>query len=160
MLLLSAMALAAFVGCTKEKSSGTTGGTRTTADDHDHEHDGDHEHDEHVHGPLVALGTTTVGGWTVTVSADEEELASSSELLLELITSGGTDKIKAVRAWVGSEDGAGALKALAEMKSPTDPDHWHTHVEVPRPLPDGAKLWVELELETAGKVSGSVELKR
>jgi hypothetical protein len=46
-----------------------------------------------------------------------------------------------VRFWIGSEDAKGSVKAKAEDED----GHWHTHCEAPSPMPEGSKLWVEIE---------------
>lgn len=51
------------------------------------------------------------------------------------------------------------MKAKAEGGDAKNPSHWHSHTEAPSPLPEGAKLWVEIET-SAGKVVGSFDLKR
>ena len=47
-------------------------------------------------------------------------------------------KPKAVRFWVGNEAGDGSAKAKADEESA---GIWHTHVEVPDPMPAGSKLY-------------------
>jgi hypothetical protein len=46
------------------------------------------------------------------------------------------------------------MKAKAELEK----DNWHTHAEVPDPLPAGSKLWVEVELESGSKSVAGFEL--
>jgi hypothetical protein len=65
-----------------------------------------------------------------------------------------------VRFWIGRQDAAGSIKARAEIEDPAEPNHWHTHAEVPDPLPSDSKLWVELEIEGQGKEVGSFDLKQ
>lgn len=48
------------------------------------------------------------------------------------------------------------MKAKAELEHTTN---WHTHAEVPNPLPAGAKLWVEIEAEGGAKYVVSFDLK-
>lgn len=60
----------------------------------------------------------------------------------------------AVRAWVGDEAATGVLITLAEFEE----DHHCAHLEVPQPLPAGAKLWVELETSEGERLRGSSPL--
>jgi hypothetical protein len=138
-------------------------------DDHDHDHDhakeGDKAHGdekghahEHEEGPMADLGSASGGGWTVQASRSAT-VAAGKETVVDLSISGGKDKIRAVRVWFGTQDGAGSMKSKAELEDPRDAEAWHTHAEVPNPLPAGAKLWVELELENGTKSAVSFELK-
>jgi hypothetical protein len=54
-------------------------------------------------------------------------------------------KPKAVRFWVGTDDGKGSVKAKAEEETT---DNWHTHAKLPDLLPAGSKFWVEVEPPT------------
>ena len=51
----------------------------------------------------------------------------------------------------------GSVKAKAEEETP---DNWHTHAEVPDPLPPGSKFWVEVEPPTGETFKVSFDLKR
>jgi len=153
-LLTAVLALGAFAvlpGC----------GNAGSGDDHDHadhdhaEHDHDHgdhaghDHDDHDH-MMVAdhemrmLGEQTVDGMTVKASRDDVEFAAGGEAPIDVWVDGGDGKtvgVTAVRFWIGTEDGRGSVKAKAAIEG----DHWHTHAEIPATLPEGAKLWVEIE---------------
>jgi hypothetical protein len=65
----------------------------------------------------------------------------------------------AVRFWIGTEDAVGSMKAKSEIENPAEPNRWHTHADVPNPIPTGSKLWVEIESDTGEKVTGSFDLK-
>jgi hypothetical protein len=66
----------------------------------------------------------------------------------EIVVAGG--KPKAVRAWVGVESAEGSVKVKAkETEKFFDAD-----LEVPKPLPEKSKFWVELET-AAGKTKVS-----
>jgi hypothetical protein len=75
--------------------------------------------------------------------------------VVELTVTGGPGKPRAVRAWVGTENAAGSLKARGEAAG----DDYDIHLEVPEAIPDGSELWVELET-AAGKATGAFDLKR
>mgnify|MGYP001601897758 FL=1 len=153
-LLTAVLALGAFAvlpGC----------GNAGSGDDHDHadhdhaEHDHDHgdhaghDHDDHDH-MMVAdhemrmLGEQTVDGMTVKASRDDVEFTAGGEAPIDVWVDGGDGKgvgVTAVRFWIGTEDGRGSVKAKAAIEG----DHWHTHAEIPATLPEGAKLWIEIE---------------
>jgi hypothetical protein len=71
----------------------------------------------------------------------------------------GGPKVAAVRFWIGTEDAKGSLKAKAVIENADQPNHWHTHAEIPDPLPAGSKLWVEIEAEGGAKSVISFDLK-
>ncbi|MEZ0263862.1 MAG: hypothetical protein ACAI43_03975, partial [Phycisphaerae bacterium] len=111
------------------------------------------EKDEHPN--QVALGETTVGGLKLKAMQDEPIKAGGEgafDLLITGYPAGG--KPKAVRFWVGVESGDGSTKAKAEEETP---DNWHTHVEVPKPIPAGSKFWAEVEPATGAKVKVSFD---
>ncbi|HYD48497.1 MAG TPA: hypothetical protein VEB21_09125 [Terriglobales bacterium] len=68
-------------------------------------------------------------------------------------------KVVAVRFWIGTEDAKGTTKAKADIEDPKDPNRWHTHAEVPDPLPAGSKLYVEIEDDKGAKTVASFDLK-
>jgi hypothetical protein len=53
------------------------------------------------------------------------------------------------------ESGQGSVK----VKAPKRGDFYDADVEVPAPLPDGGKAWVEIET-AAGKSAGGFELAK
>ncbi|MBN8645656.1 MAG: hypothetical protein J0L61_10515, partial [Planctomycetes bacterium] len=108
---------------------------------------GDHgDHGDHGHGEGGAIGTATIGAWTVSVSG---EIKAGSEAHLDIKLSGSPAKPAAVRVWIGSQDGKGAMK----QKADGDGKEYHAHADVPNPIPAGAQLWVEID---DGKGSKSV----
>jgi hypothetical protein len=149
---------AVFAGCTKEKSSSASKNPPAVvkADEHDHEHAGGHE-DE---GPMIELGTATAGGWTVKASRTEGNLTAGGETAVDCTVTGGSGTVSAVRCWIGTEDAKGAIKALADIENSADPSHRHAHVEVPSPIADGSKLWVEVEDSSGAKSAASFDLKK
>jgi hypothetical protein len=113
-------------------------------------HDPDHDH-----GAVTLLGERTIGSFTVKASRDGD-IKAGGDAAIDVWVSGGSSKVAAVRFWIGTEEAKGSVKAKAEIEG----DHWHTHAEVPNPIPDGSKLWVEIEAEGGEKAAGSFELKR
>ncbi len=63
-----------------------------------------------------------------------------------------------VRAWAGTKDAKGAVKAKADYAP--DHDDYDVHVEVTEPLAADAKWWIELEPTGADKASVSFEIKK
>ena len=126
-------------------------------DGHDHEghdHDG-HDHDGHDHGPETKLGEQLVGGFTV-VAARDGGITPGSDAPVDVnITGAAGAKVNAVRLWIGTQDAKGSVKAKAAQED----DRWHAHVEIPKPLPESSKLWVEIEPVGAAKVVVGFELK-
>lgn len=159
------VAIIGFAGCSKQEPTAAKSGDH----DHGHAHDeghahadepdahGDHGHADH--GPAIELGTATIGGWTVRAARDQGEIKPGGDAPIDVWLTGGTSKIIAVRFWIGVESAAGSIKARAEIETPAEPNRWHTHAEVPSPLPAGSRLWVEIESEGQGKQVGSFDLK-
>lgn len=143
------LAVGVFSACDNKKQPTPTTTTTTKKDDHGHDHDHDH-----AHGDAVKLGTATIAGFTVTASM-EGAVKAGEEAHVDLSITGGTGTPKGVRVWIGTEDGAGSVKSLAERG-----DHgYHAHAEAPNPLPEGSKLWVSIDDEQGVTHMGSFELK-
>lgn len=116
-------------------------------------------------GPIIELGSATIGPFTVRASRDQGEINPGGDAPIDVWltpapeTSGGDlSKLTAVRFWIGSESGVESVKAKASIENPSEPNHWHTHAEVPSPLPQGSRLWVEIEVDGRKHV-GSFDLK-
>jgi len=162
-LTFCATASLSMTGCgdsTPTKSAATA----SAKDDHaghdhaGHDHAADETHAEPAaeddHGATTTLGEQTAGGFTLKASRDGD-LVAGKEAPIDIDVQG-AGKVAAVRFWIGAEDGAGSMKAKAELEHTTN---WHTHAEVPSPLPAGAKLWVEIEAEGGAKYVVSFDLK-
>lgn len=125
-------------------------------DDHDgHDHAAGDKHDDH--GPTTELGSVAIGPFSVKASRDGG-VTAGGEVPVDLwITpgAGGSAKVSAVRAWIGAQDGKGSLKAKMDLEK----DNYHSHVEAPKPMPAGSKLWIEIEDDKGGKSVGSFDLK-
>jgi hypothetical protein len=139
-------------------------------DDHGHDHaDGDHEHDhagdgkpasgdahahdhEHDHANLVALGESPAGRHVVTLALDGTVKAGAETGFDVAVKSAdGAPRVAAIRVWIGTEDGAGSLRAKAEVEG----TGWHAHVEAPDPVPAGSRVWVEIEEDGGARVRTS-----
>ena len=107
---------------------------------------------EHARLPI---GQQTVGTLTLVATMDAPiNAAGGGEGAFDVVIQ--PTKPKAVRFWVGTESGEGSVKAKAEEETP---DNWHTHTEVPSPLPPGSKFWVEVEPQTGEKFTVSFDLR-
>lgn len=146
-VVLSAIVLAsstlAPAGCEKkpEPAAPAVGGAKPAKpDSHAHADGTTHDHaDDHHHGETTPLGEQTVGGFTVRASRDGD-IVPGKDAPIDVWVTGGP-RIAAVRFWIGTKDGRGSVKARAELEK----DNWHTHAEIPSPLPEGSQLWVEIE---------------
>ena len=111
---------------------------------------GKHDSEEHARVPI---GEATQAGLKLVATMDSA-VKPGGEGAFDVVVTGG--KPKAVRFWVGTEDAKGSVKAKAEEETP---DNWHTHAEVPDPLPAGSKFWVEVEPPTGATFKASFDLK-
>ncbi len=146
-------------GCQKDGSTTATKSPPSSSTDHDeHDDKGNGGHDDH--GPPMSLGSATVGGWNLVVTRDEGQLKAGGEAAIDCTITGGTGKVSAVRFWIGTEDAKGAIKALAAIEDPAEPNRWHTHAEIPSPFGADSKLWVEVEESTGTKHVSGFDLKR
>jgi hypothetical protein len=121
------------------------------------------DHDDHHGGPVIDLGTGTIGAFSVKATRDQGQIVAGKDAPVDTTVtpaSGGTAKAVAVRFWIGTEDGKGSVKAKADIEDPKEPNRWHTHAEIPNPLPAGSKLWVEIEDDKGAIVTGSFDLKQ
>ena len=110
--------------------------------------------DSEAHPNRIELGSKSVAGLDLKAMQDGP-VKAGGEGAFDLVITGG--KPKAVRFWVGTEDGKGSVKARAEEETP---GNWHTHVEVPDPLPAGSKFYAEVEPATGEKFTESFDLKQ
>ena len=161
----AALAVALAAGCKDEPEpvatppaqGGNVGGTPAPGEPKTHEHAEGEEHDEHPggeeHPNRVELGSKTVAGLTLKATQDEPVKAGGEGAFNLAITGG---KPKAVRFWVGAGSAEGSVKAKAEEETP---GNWHTHIEVPDPLPAGSQFWAEIEPATGEKFTVSFDLK-
>lgn len=143
-------------GCDQKSSETSSGGTATTSD-HEHDHSTDKKEpagDAKVE--VIELGTATVEGQSVKASRDKGEIKSGGDAPIDIWIDGALGSAEAVRFWIGTEDGTTSVKAKAGVED----NHWHTHAEVPDPLPTDSKLWVEIEGKDAKKSVVSFDLKQ
>lgn len=160
--------LALLAACEKKKANPTPASTSARQDHHGHDHGpgGDHAHDE-AHapghgGPVIALGEQTIGGFTAVATRDQGDIVAGKDAPIDVTVtpaSGSTAKAVALRFWIGTEDARGSVKARADIENPAEPNRWHSHAEIPNPIPAGSKLWVEIESDTGATAVGSFDLK-
>lgn len=144
-------------GCDKmpEAPAKTPNAPSPKPDVHDHTPGDGHAHgDGHDHGPVTQLGEQTVGGYAVKASRDGG-ITPGSDAPIDVWVTGGAARISAVRFWIGTQDAKGSVKAKAELEK----DNWHSHVEIPKPMPQGGKLWVEIETDKGEKHVAGFDLK-
>jgi hypothetical protein len=140
LVLMAALCLAA---------TGAMAQTHSHADGKEHSHD-DHGHS---HGKPQDLGTTTVEG----LKFQAYQLgALETEGVFEVVLAKGSAKPKAVRFWVGTESAEGSVKARAEG----DGNAFEAHVELPKPMPKNAQLWVDIQPAEGKKVKTAFDLKK
>ena len=108
------------------------------------------------HGAVIELGETTVNGMKVRASRDEGEIKAGGDSPIDIWLDGGLGNAVAVRFWIGTQDAKGSIKAKAAVED----GHWHTHGEVPNPIPPDSKLWVEIEGKDGKNSVVSFDLKK
>jgi hypothetical protein len=101
----------------------------------------------------IPIGESTQAGLQLLATMDSP-VRAGGEGAFDVVITGG--KPRAVRFWVGSEDAKGSVKSRAEEETP---DNWHTHVEIPDPLPPDSRFWVEVEPPTGEPFRVSFDLK-
>jgi hypothetical protein len=109
---------------------------------------------EHGHGVTVDLGQQQVNGFSVRASRDGA-IAGASDAPIDVWITGGSGRVTAVRFWIGTQDARGSVKAKAAIER----DNWHTHAELPKPLPEGSRLWVEFDAEGSPRQLVGFDLK-
>jgi hypothetical protein len=151
-LSVSLVAIAPSLSGCEKKPEPTKSTTRETAAQNDHA-----TSTEHSHGNATQLGEQIAGGFKIKASCDGAILAGKDAPIdVWVLSPDGTPaKPAAVRFWIGTEDAKGSVKAKAALEK----DNWHTHAEVPSPLPAGSKLWIEVEANGGGKTIAGFDLK-
>lgn len=101
---------------------------------------------EDDHGPAIPLGKLTVGAHTFEV-VQRGAVEAGKEGVVELHFPADKPVASGVRAWFGIASGEGSMKG----KFGKEGDHGlHAHLEVPKTLPAGSQVWIEIEAD--GKV--------
>jgi len=164
-----AVSLAVVPACGPKEPDSQEATADKAAHDHEHGPNGEHaDHDESMEsadghsGAVIELGTSTIGPFDVLATRDEGLIVAGNDAFIDVTvtpTAGSTVKAVSVRLWIGTEDAKGSVKAKSEIENPAEPSHWHTHAEIPNPIPEGSRLWIEIENDNGETVTGSFELK-
>jgi hypothetical protein len=132
-----------FVACGGEpKSTTPTGGTPAQ------------KPMDNGHGEEKPLGDLTIGAHTFAV-IQSGTIEAGKEGNLDLVFPVGKPVPGTVRAWIGVESGQGSMKAKLGKEGDRAV---HGHVMVPKPIPDGSKIWIEIE-ENGATARGSIAWK-
>lgn len=114
------------------------------------------------HGPMIELGEMQAGPFRFRATRDEGEIVAGGEAPIDVWIDPAGDaapRIVAVRFWIGDEEGLDSVKARASIEDMEEPTRWHTHAEIPDPLPAGSRLWIEAEDAAGARTRASFELK-
>ncbi|MBL9075920.1 MAG: hypothetical protein JNL08_00370 [Planctomycetes bacterium] len=144
-LLLPTLCLSLLAACGGDapaQPAGPTGGQAPAAADHGH-------------GTPHPLGDLTIGAHTFRV-VQEGDLHAGAEAVFTLEFPTGKPRPEIVRVWVGVESGQGSMKARMMKEGNRE---LHNHVEVPNTLPEGSKVWVEIE-ENGQKARAAIDWHR
>ena len=142
-LLLISTCLWILGACKDERVPGTPTSKPTVAG---------HTESGHVHTQRTDLGEVTIGAHVIHVF-QVAKLVPGKEGDFDLDFAAGKSLPTAVRAWLGIESAVGSRKVRFEKETGT---RMHGHPEVPNPLPEGSKLW--LDIEGVGKAAVAVAL--
>jgi hypothetical protein len=132
-----------FAACGKDEHVHTPG------DGHGKEAGHVDDHGGGGHGAMVSLGSIQLGGVAVDVEL-EGALEPGNELGVEISFAKDKPLVGTVRAWVGVESANGSMKGKLVKEGDTA---LHGHLEVPKSLPEGSKIWFEVDGASAGKAS-------
>lgn len=154
--------VAVLPACKDKKTVSPTPASGPSAPNHA-EPAGDHRDSAAGHGgAVIQLGSATIGPFDVLATRDVGQIVAGKDAPIDVTVTpaaGSTAKATAVRFWIGTEDGKGSVKAKADIENPNEPDRWHTHAEIPSPLPAESRLWVEIEDDQGGKSVGGFDIK-
>lgn len=144
LMQMTVAASLALCGCGKEAGTKETRKPQEPAGGaHEHGHDDAARRD---------LGSAMIGPFEVEVAV-YGTLTPGEESDVDIHAAAAEVRPTAIRAWIGSEDGRGSLRARAEQES----DHYHAHVEAPDPIADDARLWIEIEWAADQRATGSFD---
>ena len=132
-----------FAACGKDEHVHTPGDGHSKEAGHVDDHGGG------GHGAMVSLGSIQLGGVAVEVE-QEGAVEAGKEVGVEISFAKDKPLVETVRAWVGVESAAGSMKGKLMKEGDTA---LHGHLEVPKPLPEGSRIWFEVDGASAGKAS-------
>ncbi|MBL8727028.1 MAG: hypothetical protein JNM25_01265 [Planctomycetes bacterium] len=93
------------------------------------------------HGTPHPLGELTLGAHTFQV-IQAGDVVAGKEAAIDLEFPAGKPLPGTVRAWIGLESGQGSMKGRLGKETERIV---HGHIEVPKVIPDGSKVWIEIE---------------
>ena len=143
-ILGTAMVAALLFGCNKQPE-----GANTTAASQDSTPIAPAAAQPNYDIPMTNLPALKLGAYNVQPMYEED--LGDGHFNIKII--GG--EVAAVREWVGPEDASGVIVVKTEIEN----DYHHGHVEMPNPIPDDARLWIEIETPSGEKLKGSTPLK-
>jgi len=112
----------------------------------DHKHkDGEKEKE---HAEPKPIGEITLNGTVFTVAL-ESALKAGEEVEIKLTPKGALPK-GTVRGWIGSESGKGSAKSKAHDED----GGLCVHAEAPKPIPEDAKIWIEIDVDGSKTKAG------
>ena len=106
------------------------------------------------HGAEHALGDVALGEHKVQVVV-LGDVEAGKEADFDVRFAAGSKRPETLRAWIGVESGQGSMKTRFANEGDTV---MHGHVQVPSPIPEGSKVWIEIEA-AAGTSKASVAFR-
>lgn len=98
---------------------------------------------DHDHGDERPIGPMTIGAYSFTL-AQLGDVKPGAEAVFELDFAKDAKVPSLARAWIGLESGQGSRKARFGKEG----DHGlHAHVDVPSPIAEESRLWIEIETD-------------
>lgn len=158
---LALATLLAAAGCGERSPETPVAGTPAAAEASDRGDDHEAMGSGH-HGPTIDLGDAAAGPFRIRATRDEGEIVAGGDAPIDVWvdpTGDAAPRVVAVRFWIGDASGKGAIKAKASIEDIAEPTRWHTHAEIPDPMPPGSRLWVEVEDAEGTRTLASFELK-
>lgn len=104
-----------------------------------------------AHGEERALGTLVIGGRTLEV-IQAGKVAPGQEAFFDVHVRDDKPMPAVVRGWIGIETAEGSMKARFGKEGDRG---LHAHIEVPKVLPAGSQLWLEVE-DAGATARGSI----
>lgn len=96
---------------------------------------------DHDHGDERPIGPMTIGGHRFTL-VQLGDVKPGAEAVFELDFAADAKVPSLARAWIGVESGQGSRK----VRFGKEGDHGlHAHVDVPSPIAEESRLWIEIE---------------
>ncbi|MBT8036708.1 MAG: hypothetical protein KJO21_04100 [Verrucomicrobiae bacterium] len=114
-----------------------------------------HDEDDHTHDE-VELGKFDIGGNMVEAAQGHGNVEAGKEGHLVIKLPYKDDGQTVTRAWIGTEDRT--MSAVGKGEYAPSHDDYDIHAIAPKPLPAGAKWWLEIVKPDGTKAVGSMPL--